>query len=115
MVSTDIPAPEEIKDGIAEALKTAFYIGLSPDLFWCITPWQFGVCISAYNEKIEFRHNQDAFMMWNNAVLQRWGGKRAPPFPALNQFTTGYKKQVNWIDEAAIIERMKAHNNSLKE
>jgi len=115
VVSETDTTPEEIKDHIEEALKTAFYIGLSPEIFWPLTPWQFNVCVAAHNEKAEFQHNQDAYMMWNNAVLQRWGGKNAPPFPALSQFKAGDKKQVNWIDEAAIIERMKAYNNSLRE
>ena len=113
MVPEPVDTEDSIKDELTEALKTSFYIGITPDIFWLMTPWQFGVCCKAYNEKSEFRHNQDAYMMWNNAMLSRWGGKKK--FPSLDQFTTGSKKQVKAIDEAAIINALKFHNSALKE
>jgi hypothetical protein len=47
----DKPEAEKPIDAIKEALKLGFVIGITPDVFWKLTPWQFKCCIDAYTLK----------------------------------------------------------------
>jgi hypothetical protein len=72
---------------------------LSPDVFWRLTPWQFGLCLQANQEKQKY----DRWLMWNTAALHRID--KLPPLAEV----MGDKKPVKGIDERAIKERMKAY------
>ena len=62
--------------------------------------------IEAYGLTVEAKHNHDAWMMYHNALLSRTARK----IPPLKKYLYNATKDVQAIDETAIIERMKAHN-----
>jgi hypothetical protein len=78
-------------------------IGVDPQVFWGLTPWQFSLCVEAYSKKQEQEHDHKAWLMWHGAVLGR-----VQKMPPLSDFTSG-KKNVKRIDEHAIIARLKAY------
>ncbi len=75
-------------------------MGLSPDIFWTLTPYQFNLCAAAHNEKTQYDHNMTAWGMWTNAMLTGVSGKKFPP---LKKFLFGYNEsQDKRIDEDEI-------------
>lgn len=95
---------------IKEAFKLSFVIGISPDVFWTLTPWQFGCCIEAYEKRFEQNHNHDVWVMWHGEALQRT--KKLPRL--VDMLKDSDKKEVQGIDEAGIIDRLKAYKEKME-
>ncbi len=92
----------------------AFRVGIDPDSFWRMTPWQFALCVRAESMQREDDHDQKAWIMYHGAILQRWSGKKK--FPDLAEFLSGAKrkKAVSGIDENAIISRLRAYKDQFR-
>lgn len=73
-----------------------------------MTPWQFGLCLKAYQEKKEAEHDSNVWFMWHSEAIARI--KKLPP---MNDFLSG-KKPVKVIDENAIIARLKAYQKRVE-
>lgn len=94
---------------MADAFQVAFEVGIPPNLFWGMTPWQLGRCISGYTKRKKSQNDFDTWLMWHGAVLQR-----AQKIPPLSEFIQE-KKPIKKIDEAAIMARLKAYSRRFKE
>lgn len=86
-------------------------IGISPDVFWTMTPWQFHLCIGASIEKYRQEHEHSVWLIWHSEALART--KKLPPLKDLLKTVEDDKKEVPKVDEAAIIGRFKAYNDRL--
>lgn len=81
-------------------------MGIAPSEFWRMTPWQLGVLYTKYAERLDSKHDHDAWMMYHGAVLTRV--KKVPPLK--NYLAAAFKKPKKGIDENDIKARMRAHN-----
>lgn len=89
-------------------------MGMQPDIFWRITPWQFRVCLDGYRERVEQNRRAVTWQIWHTEALQRQ--KKMPSLQDMldaRKPDDGPKKEVPTIDENAIIGRMKAYNARL--
>ena len=85
----------------------SFRAGISPEVFWSLTPWQLSVCLGAYSEKLEQEHDHNVWIMWHGAVLHR-----VNKLPPMTDFLSG-KKTSKGIDERAIMARLRAYQNAV--
>lgn len=80
-----------------------------PEDFWGLTPWQFKVCLDAYQIKVEAEHNSKLWHTWHGAAFQR-----AKTMPKLS--TIMHKKEApKGIDEAAIKARFMAYKQRFED
>lgn len=77
-----------------------------------MTPWLFAQTLKGFEIDLERRHNHDAWMMWHGAQLSNADPAKFPPLDRYRTITT--KKQVQGIDETAILTRLKAYNLRLE-
>ncbi len=81
-------------------------MGLSPDVFWKMTPWQFSVCMEAFEKKRDAERDYDLSIAWHIAAFGR-----AKKLPSLKEIIRKPKKG---IDETEILARLKAYNKRLE-
>lgn len=82
----------------------AHRIKLSPETFWNITPWQFGLLVDASVKQKEDDHDHWAWLMYHNAVIPMM--KRTP---LLDRFLSRAKKPVKGFDENAMLTFLKGY------
>jgi hypothetical protein len=76
-----------------------------------MTPWQLSQIVKAYIEKKEEDHDHDAWIMWHGAILPK-----LKTMPDLKDFlSSAKKKQVQKIDEHAILARLKAYQKRVEQ
>ena len=92
-------------------------IGLQPESFWSITPWQFSVCLKAAMKVAKSKFDDMAWSVWHTEALAR-----SKKLPRLKEFisasevseTNDEKNKVRNIDEGAIIARLRGYNKQLE-
>lgn len=98
----------------------AFTIGIDPQYFWGMTPYQFKLCLDGWNDRRTAEFNDAAWMMWHNAYLSR---AQFEEFPKIEDFMQGEDKDIDKkqndvpiADKNVIITAMKRYNEEyLKE
>lgn len=86
-------------------------MGLSPDIFWNMTPWQFNCYSRGYAKSVEQKHDGDAWMMWHSELLRR-ESKQMRPLKDFLFKNISIKKQSKKIDEADIVRRLNKHQKA---
>ena len=67
-----VPASESSrKSRISEAYKTAVKVGVSPDVFWRLTPFQTTLMVQAFNEKHREEVKHDLWRAWHTGAFSR--------------------------------------------
>ena len=94
---------------ITRAYKLAFRIGIDPQTFWKLTPWQFYKAFEAYNEQREYDHDQQVWIMYHGALLQR-----AKKMPNMNVFMSKSKnkKGVESLSGDDIMARLRLYQKN---
>lgn len=85
-------------------------IGVSPEVFWTLTPYQFGLCMRGYEERERRQHDAAIWVGWHTAAFQK--SKRLPP---LKDYLSSSKKRMQGVDEDAIMARLKAYQKRVND
>lgn len=89
---------------------TAFEIGVRPDDFWNMTPFEFKLCLHGYSKVIKHKSEMTRWEVWHGAWLQR-----CKDFPSWKKFGNIIPKNtVRGIDENAIKDGLKAYQAQKK-
>lgn len=91
---------------------------MAPDMFWCLTPWQFSVALRGLEEKQNDEWDRQLFFTFLGADLPRM--KRAPKFKEFTAKTMRAKseknkKPVKGVNEDAIMGWLKAYQRQREE
>lgn len=86
-------------------------VGIAPETFWQITPWQQKLLSEAHGELQAAKHENILWQVWHTACFSRM--KKLPEYKDL--FKRSKRGSAPNIDQGAIMARLKAYSKRYKE